>query len=416
MKVKIHFFIILLIVGFSSHAQHLSYAQKVIDSLSSPAFFGRAYAYSGDLKTAEFIRSECLRYSSEVEMQEFSISVNSLIGENYLFIENDTLTAGADYICAATSSDVKGRFPFRILDKKLLNDSVAYAKFVGLNHSEHIIVVDTSGFEVESRDEIYQLFSGMNVLQAKGILALHLKLPAFVPGRYRAKHFLFHLKKERFNPDADFIEVGVEAIYEPQYITRNIIAKLEGRSDSAIVFTAHYDHVGTMGKDVYFPGANDNASGTAAVLSLLKYFSDKENKHDLYFMFFSAEELGILGSTYYTENPGFPLSEIKFLINLDMVGSGSKGIQVVNGSVHQNEFDLLRELNAQNEYLADIKIRGAAANSDHYPFHAKGVKSFFIYTLGNYKAYHNISDTAEALPLTAFDNLLELLIRFTGKI
>jgi hypothetical protein len=416
MKVKIQLFIILLIFGSNVHAQHLSYAKKVIDSLSSPAFFGRGYAYSGDFKAAEYLHNECLKYASETFVQEFPISVNSLVGDNCLHIENDTLTAGEDYLCAATSPGVKGRFALRVFNKVLTDDSVAYAEFVRQNHSEHVIVLDTAGFEPESRDEIYQLFSQLNILQAKGIIALHPKLPPFVPGRYQAKHFLFHLKKERFNSDADSVELCIEADYQPAYKTRNLTAKLEGRSDSAIVFTAHYDHVGTMGKDVYFPGANDNASGTAAVLSLLRYFSDKENSHDLYFLFFSAEEAGILGSKYYTENPIFPLSEIKFLINLDMVGSGSQGIQVVNGSVHQKQFDLLKELNTQGEFLTKIKIRGAAANSDHYPFHAKGVKSFFIYTLGNYTEYHNIYDTAEALPLKAFDDLLELLIRFTQKL
>lgn len=150
------------------------------------------------------------------------------------------------------------------------------------------------------------------------------------------------------------------------------------------------------------------------VLALAKYFSKREytSKYSIAFIFFSGEELGLLGSKYYTENPLFELSKIKYLFNLDMVGSGDKGIQIVNSSLYLDVYEILNTINSEKNYLPQIKRRGAAANSDHYFFHAKGVKSFFIYTLGEYKEYHNVYDNSENLPLNKFVELMNLLIDF----
>jgi len=93
-----------------------------------------------------------------------------------------------------------------------------------------------------------------------------------------------------------------------------------------------------------------------------------------------------------------------------MVGTGSKGIKVVNASVFKAEFKKLQKINKSNNYLAAVKSRGESCNSDHCPFYTVGVPSFFIYTLGDeYSEYHNITDKAEDLPLTKYPELFKLL-------
>ena len=170
-----------------------------------------------------------------------------------------------------------------------------------------------------------------------------------------------------------------------------------------------------MGEAI-FPGANDNASGVAMLLSLANYFSDKSPKYNLVFMAFGAEEAGILGSKYYVENPLFPLQDIKFVLNLDIMGTGDEGITVVNGTQHKKQFKLLSDINKKHKYLPKIKIRGRAANSDHYWFSQLGIPSFFIYTMGGIKAYHDIYDRAETLPMSEFNDLYHLLIEFLSEI
>src|SRR4030095_9120627 len=108
----------------------------------------------------------------------------------------------------------------------------------------------------------------------------------------------------------------------------NVLGMVPGTlyPDSFIVFTAHYDHLGRMGKKALFPGANDNASGSAMIIDLARYYAQPANrpKCSLLFIAFAGEEAGLIGSRYYTENPILPLEQIKFLINLDLMGNGEE--------------------------------------------------------------------------------------------
>jgi aminopeptidase YwaD len=84
--------------------------------------------------------------------------------------------------------------------------------------------------------------------------------------------------------------------------------------------------------------------------------------------------------------------------------------------VFTKEFALLREINTQNNYFVQVKSRGKAANSDHYWFTEKGVPSFFMYTLGGIKAYHDVFDKAQTLPLTEYNDLYKLIAAFNTRL
>ena len=99
-----------------------------------------------------------------------------------------------------------------------------------------------------------------------------------------------------------------------------------------------------------------------------------------------------------------------------MAGTGEEGIRVVNGTVYKDRFDKLVQLNDQYKLLAKVDIRGESCNSDHCRFYQRGVPSFFIYTQGGIKAYHDIYDRAETLPLTAFENYFKLMVKFFDQI
>lgn len=101
---------------------------------------------------------------------------------------------------------------------------------------------------------------------------------------------------------------------------------------------------------------------------------------------------------------------------MDIMGTGDDGITVVNGSVYKAAFNDLVRLNDSLHLLKQVKMRGATANSDHYFFYAAGVPDFFIYTMGGIRAYHDIYDRRETLPLTKFSEVFELLVHFTDDI
>ena len=148
------------------------------------------------------------------------------------------------------------------------------------------------------------------------------------------------------------------------------------------------------------------------LLELAYFLKEQPSTYTTVFIAFTGEEAGLLGSHYFVENPLVPLKKIKFLLNLDMVGTGDEGIAVVNGSIHEKEFDLLKKINHEGNFVPNIKKRGEAANSDHYFFHKSGVKSFFIYALGGTKAYHDINDKPENLPLTRYKEIFGLIHLF----
>ncbi|MNL21468.1 Aminopeptidase YwaD precursor [compost metagenome] len=182
------------------------------------------------------------------------------------------------------------------------------------------------------------------------------------------------------------------------------------------MFTAHYDHLGGMGSQTYFPGANDNASGVSLLLNMARHYAANPAPYSMAFICFAAEEAGLLGSKHFTEQPLIDLKKIRFLVNLDMIGTGDTGITVVNAEYYPKEFTLLNEINDQHKYLSKINPRGKAANSDHYFFSEKGVPSFFIYTNGGIKAYHDVNDLPGTLPFTEYDDLFNLFLNFNKKL
>jgi Zn-dependent M28 family amino/carboxypeptidase len=196
--------------------------------------------------------------------------------------------------------------------------------------------------------------------------------------------------------------------------TQNVIGMVRGtrQPDSFLVVCAHYDHLGKIGKSTLFPGANDNASGIAFMLEFAAYFSKNPLPYSLVFIAFSGEEAGLLGSYHFVNNPLIPLHKIRFVINLDLLGFGEKGATVVNASLHEAEFNRLLEINKSKNYLPEIKARGKAANSDHFPFSEKGVPAFFLYTLGGPGFYHDIDDKAESVTFSRFAETFGLVRDF----
>ena len=213
------------------------------------------------------------------------------------------------------------------------------------------------------------------------------------------------------------VRLDVASVWNPSYETQNVAGIIRGSTvpDSLIVVCAHYDHLGRMGKKNYIPGANDNASGTAFILDLARYYAANPPAYTMVFIAFSGEESGLLGSKAFVKDSPFDLTAIKFLINFDMVGTGEDGITVVNAPVFPEAFARLVAINDDKKYLKAVNSRGESCNSDHCPFYERGVPSFFIYTLGGPGHYHDINDRYETLPFTAFADLRQLIIDFFAQ-
>jgi Zn-dependent M28 family amino/carboxypeptidase len=226
-----------------------------------------------------------------------------------------------------------------------------------------------------------------------------------------------YVKDSLFKGSISNISVHIDAVLLKNATSDNIVGVLRGEvKDTFLAITAHYDHLGMMGNNAIFPGASDNASGTAMLLYMAKYFSTHKQHYSILFISFSGEEAGLMGSDYFTKHPLVPLSNIRFLTNIDIMGDATDGITVVNATEYPKQFEQLQKINKDNNLLAQIKSRGKAANSDHYHFSEAGVPSFFIYTNGGTGYYHDIYDKAGEITLNHVDNIVTLIIDFLKEL
>jgi len=406
-----------LSLDITNYAQNLKEAHKIINELCSKEFSGRGYSNNGEKKAASFILEQLkknkLKSFESGYFQQFNISVNTFPGEMKLSLNDSLLIPAYDYLVDASSNSIDGVFPVITMNNHLVDYPENLKKISKEQFQKSFLLIDTLNIKNKGfKDAIPDIING-NLFGAKGIIEIESRNLVYGPSSFQQSFPRIKIMRNALPDKVKTISLSIQNQYFGSYSTNNIAAFVPGEIDSFIVFTAHYDHLGEMGKGIFFPGANDNASGVAIVLDLASYYSknQKNQKYSLAFLFFSAEEIGLLGSKYYVQNPLFPLSKIKFLVNLDLVGSGDEGMTVVNGTIFKDYFDKLVEFNKTNNYLPAVKIRGPAANSDHFPFYEKGVKSFFIYTMG-YNEYHSIFDKPNGLPLTEYDDLFRLMLNF----
>jgi aminopeptidase YwaD len=358
-------------------AQDISYNHKIVDTLTSPTFWGRGYTNDGMKKAADFLASEfkilgLKPLSKKDYLQKFTYPANTFPGNMEVSINDKKLIPGVDYLVSADSRGTKAKGN---LEQK---DSATF---------------------VDAENKI--------------IVTLEKKL-TWDAAQKVENYTIIQLDKNRLQGKPKTIQLNIENKFIKKFDAANVCAMVAGtqKPDSFIFITAHYDHLGGMGKDTYFPGANDNASGVALLLSLAKYYATHPQKYSIGFILFAGEEIGLLGSKYYTENPLISLKNIRFLTNTDLAGTGIDGITVVNATEFPKEFALMQKVNTDGKYLKAVNPRGKAANSDHYFFTEKGVPSFFFYTLGGIAAYHDVFDKAATLPLTEQADLMQLMIRF----
>lgn len=364
-------------ISISASAQDIIFARKTLDTLTSPYFWGRGYTNNGMHKAAEFLTQQFKSYGlvpmdGKKFIQNFSYSVNTFPGKMDVSINGVALIPGKDFIVSPDSKGIKGS------GKLIQRDNTHF--------------IDTVNRITVSLKKKLTWSAEQRVLD----------------------HTIIELDKSLTTITPATIKVNIENKFVDNFKTGNICGVIKGivKPDSVIVFTAHYDHLGGMGSKTYFPGANDNASGVVQLLTMAKYYAAHPQPYTMAFILFAGEEAGLLGSKYFTEHPLLQLKSIRFLVNLDMEGTGIDGITVVNATVYPKEFAMLKQVNEKGKYLVKINSRGKAPNSDHYLFTEKGVPAFFMYTLGGIQAYHDIYDISATLPLTEYENLFNLLIRF----
>jgi hypothetical protein len=223
-----------------------------------------------------------------------------------------------------------------------------------------------------------------------------------------------------------------------QLIGSNVIGYIEGSDpklkDELVIVTAHYDHLGKRGSDIY-NGADDNGSGTSTVLEVTEAMVEAKKagngpRRSVLCMLVSGEEKGLLGSKYYVENPLFPLENTIANVNVDMVGRvdakyvdnpeyvyviGSDRLSTALHSINENANATYTNLTLDYTYNADSDPNRYYYRSDHYNFAEKGIPAIFYFN-GTHPDYHRITDTVDKIQFDKMAKIGQLVFHVTYEL
>lgn len=239
-------------------------------------------------------------------------------------------------------------------------------------------------------------------------------------GEIKARDYIISRMQEiGLNPKGTdgFIQAFTYFEDEVAVLAHNVIGSIDNNAKKTVVITAHYDHLGYgesgsmyEGPRQIHNGADDNASGTAALLELAHLIKNNKIKEDNNFLFiaFSAEEKGLLGSKYYVMNPSLNLNEINYVLNMDMLGRMEPGMALTIEGVGSSLIweSSLKEIKC-DAFPLTLKKRENGP-SDHAPFYDAGIPVLHFWT-GKHDDYHKPSDDAEKINFNAESEIISFI-------
>ena len=396
-------------------AQDLALYKRVVKELSSARYQGRGYAKGGANKAGKYLQKEFIKAGAdEVTLQPFTIDINTFPGKMDLQADGKRLTPGVDFSMREYSPGIHGEFPVYQVDTLDFNPDKIIADLSKPENEGSMVVCDfwftyrhrklfsrlQKAGELPNTGLIYTWTSPIKFYKAYGEKVVDKPIIWVTPEAIKG------VKSVKADVDNRFIN-GCEIF--------NVIAKVEGeRHDSCYVFTAHYDHLGNLGRKVFYAGANDNASGTAAIVTLAAYYAKHQPRYDMYFVAFSGEDANLRGSEFFAQHPVVPLAQIRYLFNLDMIGDNNPVQYCECSDEGLGGFALMERINADRKYFKTLNRGALAANSDHYPFAKRHVPCIFLENQEGdaFPYYHTIFDNWKNAVFDSYETVFKLVTDF----
>ena len=408
----------LLLLAPAVQAQDLPRFEKMVRQLSGAKYQGRGYARDGVRKAGKYIAREFQKSGVDaVTLQSFTLDINTFSGKMDMWADGRKLVPGIDFSMREYSPGVHGEFPVYHVDTlnfdaarmfadlarpEYANCLVCCEFWFTYNHREAFAKLQKAG-ACPNAGLLYEWTSPIKFYKAYGEKVVDKPIVWVTP------EAIAGVKTVRLNVDNEFLK---------DYPTENVIAKVEGRRhDGCYVFTAHYDHLGNLGWKVYYPGANDNASGTAAIITLAQYYAEHRPEYDMYFIAFSGEDANLRGSTWYVEHPVVPLDQIRYLFNLDMIGDNNPVQYCEVSDAGMARYGLFEQINVEQGLFQALNRGELAANSDHYPFAVRGVPCIFLENQEGdaFPYYHTPNDNMKTIRLDSYIPVFKLVTSFVEK-
>ena len=294
-----------------SKAQSIETAKMHISNLCSPSMAGRGYVQQGVNVSAEYLANQFqtlkLRKFTSSYFQNYSFDVNTHPYPIQCKVDGQTKKVGLDFLVDPSTASIQGKYALIHFNMRDSLDKILLYKKIEKGFDQNHALVLHHGSKRSSSDVLdsvnyYRHFPSCIIYTEEKKMTHSIgrkidPLPSLI--------FMDSVIAQKEN-----IDITVKNSFVNNFESKNVIGYIKAKkSDSFVVFTAHYDHLGKQG-DAVFPGASDNASGTAMVLYLAEYFTENKPKDNMVFILFSGEEAGLLGSEYFTQNPTFPIEKI----------------------------------------------------------------------------------------------------------
>ena len=407
--------LLLLFAAFHINAQDPAHFKSIVKELSSAKYQGRGYAMDGANKAGKYLQKEFQKAGADtVILQPFTLDINTFPGKMKLSVDGRKLTPGTEFTLREYSPGVCGEYPLYYVDT-LHYDAAKIFTDLALPQYKDAFVVCDFWFTYKHKEDFKRLQSKDGASNAGLIYTWQTPLKFYKAYGEKVVDKPILWVSSAFPKDARSIKADIENEFLDDYECFNVIAKVEGiRHDGCYVFTAHYDHLGKLGKILYFPGANDNASGTATIVTLAAYYAQNKPQYDMYFVAFSGEDANLRGSEFFANHPVVPLEQIRYLVNIDMIGDNNPMQYCEAGKEGMRGFGLFEKINTEKHYFESLNRGELAANSDHYPFAKRHVPCIFLMNEGGdaYQYYHTAQDNMKTVALSTYEPVFKLITDF----
>ena len=412
------FLLLLTAITVQLNAQDLALYKKVVKNLSSAKYQGRGYAEDGANKAGKYLAKEFTRAGAdEVICQPFKLDINTFPGKMEVAVDGKKFVPGADFTLREFAPGIKGEFKLYHIDTANYNAEKIFADLARPENKDAFVVCDFM-FTYKHSADFKRMQSKSECSNAGLIYTWESPLKFYKAYGEKVSEKPILWVAPDFPTSAKTIKLDIENEFLKDYECFNVIAKVEGkRHDKCYVFTAHYDHLGKLGKKTFYPGAHDNASGTAAIVTLAAHYAKNQPEYDMYFIAFSGEDANLRGSEWYANNPIVPLNQIKYLINLDMIADNNPMQYCEVSNEGMEGFELMEKINGEKNYFTKLDRHELDGNSDHYPFAQRNVPCIFFMNEGGdaFKYYHTIYDTWKNAIFDNYEPTVKLIVDFIEK-
>ena len=410
--------ILLVLASMMATGQDTAHYKRLIKALSSAKYQGRGYAKDGANKAGKFLQKEFTKAGVDVVLvQPFKLDINTFCGQMEMWADGRKLRAGVDFSMREYSPGIHGTFPVYHVDTLNFDADRMFADLAKPENANCLVACEF-WFTYRHKAAFSRLQKAGECTNAGLIYTWESPIKFFKAyGHYVIDKPILWVTPEAIDGVKN-VRAEVDNKFLKDYECFNVIAKVEGqRHDSCYVFTAHYDHIGNLGRKIFYAGANDNASGTAAIVTLAEHYAKHRPPYDMYFIAFSGEDANLRGSTWYADHPVVPLRQIKYLFNIDMIGDNNPVQYCEVSDEGMRGFSLFEQINEREHYFKSLHRGELAANSDHYPFATRHVPCIFLENEKGdaFQYYHTIFDTYKTVRFDSYEPVFRLVRDFVEQ-